>query len=42
MEGLLNGRSTRSVAWPVVKECKRVPVPAPTHPPQEVEKMAEK
>ena len=37
MEDLLNGRSIRRVARPVVKENKRVPVPAPTHPPQEAE-----
>jgi len=38
MEDLLNGRSIRRVARPVVKGSKRVPAPAPTHPPQEAER----
>lgn len=38
MEDLLNGRSIRRVVRPVVKETKRVPVPAPTHPHQEAER----
>ena len=42
MEDLLNGRSIRRVARPVVKESKRVPVPAPTHPLQEAERDAGK
>ena len=42
MEDLLNGRSIRRVARPVVKERKRVPVPAPTLPPQEAERDAGK
>ena len=40
MEDSLNGRSIRLVARPVVKENKRVPVPAPTRPPQEAERDA--
>lgn len=42
MEDLPNGRSFRRVARLVVKDSKRVPAPALTHPPQEVERDAEK
>lgn len=38
MEDLLNGRSIRRAAGPVVKERKRETVPAPTHRPREVER----
>jgi len=40
MEDLLNCRSIRRAARPVVEECKRVPAPAPTHPPREAERDA--
>lgn len=42
MEDLPNGLSFRRVARLVVEESKRVPAPALTHPPQEVEGDAEK